>query len=232
MRCYARKGAYVFESTKDKHQSNFALSLNEDFIPAIRQNILALKAYIVRVHAAGDFYDEVYTDKWYEIAASLPDVAFFAYTRSWRSSTCSSELIAAVKRLGELPNFRMWLSCDQMTGRPPLWKHSPAAYMSTGDSDLPHYPVELVFRDKPETHMRRAKPSGALVCPYEQGLEAAKVKCTSCRLCFDPSRSVLRDFDRAMATMVAAEQQVESEFFDDFYPQTDPQGRQLVSIQC
>jgi hypothetical protein len=37
---------------------------------------------LVRVHESGDFYDREYAEKWSAIARALPDVIFFAYTKS------------------------------------------------------------------------------------------------------------------------------------------------------
>lgn len=35
----------------------------------------------VRIHDAGDFYDDTYTGRWLEIARAVPDVLFYAYTK-------------------------------------------------------------------------------------------------------------------------------------------------------
>jgi len=37
---------------------------------------------ILRIHSVGDFYSQEYYDKWMEIARQVPDVFFYAYTKS------------------------------------------------------------------------------------------------------------------------------------------------------
>lgn len=58
----------------------------------------------VRVHDSGDFYSDEYLDAWIEIARSVPDVLFYAYTKE----------VPRVKdraRAGDFPtNFRIILS--------------------------------------------------------------------------------------------------------------------------
>jgi len=45
--------------------------------------ILASSRKIVRVHQDGDFYSQEYLEKWKEIARLLPDVTFYAFTKSF-----------------------------------------------------------------------------------------------------------------------------------------------------
>jgi hypothetical protein len=38
---------------------------------------------VVRVHESGDFYSVEYFRKWLKIARKLPNIQFYAYTKSW-----------------------------------------------------------------------------------------------------------------------------------------------------
>jgi hypothetical protein len=49
----------------------------------------------VRIHAAGDFYNQDYFDMWLKLAASHPEVEFWAYTKS---------LKFWIKRLDQIPD--------------------------------------------------------------------------------------------------------------------------------
>jgi hypothetical protein len=40
-----------------------------------------VKPVAIRIHATGDFYSQSYLNKWIEIAAALPSVDFYAYTK-------------------------------------------------------------------------------------------------------------------------------------------------------
>lgn len=53
------------------------------------------EAKIIRVHVAGDFFNQSYFDAWMRVARFLPNVKFYAYTKS---------LGFWVKRLGSIPD--------------------------------------------------------------------------------------------------------------------------------
>jgi hypothetical protein len=46
------------------------------------QEIISKRADVIRIHDAGDFYNVRYINKWFEIANELPEVRFYAYTKS------------------------------------------------------------------------------------------------------------------------------------------------------
>jgi hypothetical protein len=134
---------------------------------------------VVRVHVAGDFYDEDYILCWRTIAERCPRTLFYSYTRSWRLP----ELMNQLEQLANRPNWKMIYSCDRETGVPdgPV----ECAYLMHGDGDLPPVPVRLAFRNYRRTVMHRAR--GAIVCPKETGVRndaARALTCTTCRLCF------------------------------------------------
>lgn len=192
-------------SVQRSHEANLEASRQANFISRMSSFIRDSLIPVVRVHASGDFYDAEYTDKWADIAQRCSDTKFFAYTRSWRKTPeTSPELIDAVYRLSMLDNVRLWLSCDRSTQVPPAWPRSPTAYLMFDDADEPKYPVDLVFRDRAKTPMRRTKVTKSLVCPYEQKNSRAAVSCSKCRLCFDNRRSTLKNFDAAFSGMTAS----------------------------
>jgi hypothetical protein len=88
-------------------------------------------ARVVRVHVAGDFYDEDYTQKWLEVIQELPHVQFFAYTRSWRVS----DILPSLIQLAREPNMHLWWSIDRETGGAPFVPGVRVAYMAINDID-------------------------------------------------------------------------------------------------
>lgn len=81
--CYARQGTYRFSTVQNKHEANLEASLSTEFVDNMIKEITDRKAKIIRIHSSGDFYSELYAQKWIVIAKELPDVLFYAYTKSW-----------------------------------------------------------------------------------------------------------------------------------------------------
>lgn len=189
--CYAKRGRYVMPSVKANLQSRALARERPGFVEYVVGQIDVWEIETVRIHASGDFDTVEYVERWIEIVERAPDATFYAYTRSWRVP----ELVPALRRLSRLPNMTLWFSADRETGRPPRWRGWPIAYVSTSDADLPRYPVDVVFRDKPKTLLKRT-PRGDFVCPVENGApyrnvpegQLCNVTCESCRVCFDSGR--------------------------------------------
>jgi hypothetical protein len=80
--CYAKKGAYAWSNVKPAFQKRYELSKTNDFISMMISEIIKKKASHVRIHDSGDFYSREYLHKWFKIMESLPDVQFYAYSKS------------------------------------------------------------------------------------------------------------------------------------------------------
>lgn len=83
--CYARNGTYLFPGTKAKHHANLAFVLED--LAAWRDAMVAelgAKRHrngYVRVHDAGDFFSDDYTNAWLEVMRARPEVTFYCYTK-------------------------------------------------------------------------------------------------------------------------------------------------------
>lgn len=79
--CYARQGFHGMSWVKNAKERRLAASLQEDFVSAIINEIVARKVKVLRLHDAGDFYSLKYLWDWLEIIERCPDVTFYAYTK-------------------------------------------------------------------------------------------------------------------------------------------------------
>jgi len=80
--CYARKmenWPNVYNSRHDK----LVASKIFQFEDAMVKEIIGRKFSIIRVHESGDFYDQTYLDKWFNIANRCSNVLFFIYTKTF-----------------------------------------------------------------------------------------------------------------------------------------------------
>lgn len=88
--CYARQGTYQFGNVKSAHEEKLALTQSETFVSDMineietwlkKRNTKHLK---VRIHDAGDFYNETYLNRWLEVMTHFVTdsrVSFYAYTK-------------------------------------------------------------------------------------------------------------------------------------------------------
>lgn len=84
--CYARVNSYRFSNVHAAHVRNLARTVDDlDGWTADMIDELTARRYRggkwVRIHDAGDFYSDAYTEAWLAIARATPDVTFYAYTR-------------------------------------------------------------------------------------------------------------------------------------------------------
>ena len=125
--CYAKNGFFNMPRVRNAYHSNFEASQHPEFVPAMIQAITDIGDDKFRIHAAGDFYSVAYIQAWQAIAEALPNISFFAYTRSWNVPT----LLPALEVLRALPNVQLFASLDDsMPDAPEGWR---IAYME-GDT--------------------------------------------------------------------------------------------------
>lgn len=121
--CYnadMRTDAFPFEKWRNNHwwAVNRTNDLREHLISELAE---APVSTAVRIHSSGDFFNSDYIQMWCLIAESLPNVSFWAYTRSWTTPT----LFPLLSRLRALPNVQLFASWDVTMPPPPLdWRIS------------------------------------------------------------------------------------------------------------
>lgn len=174
--CYG-KAFKRYPNVEKTHNRMLDASKQDDFVEKMVEEIKESGAKIVRIHVLGDFYSLSYTRKWIRIVRSLPDVVFYAYTRSF----ACPRILPALNDLRTLPNMVLWWAVDKTsTAQPPEGR---IAYMSLDDEDLPPEEASLVFRVMRKT--KKVKLNGVFVCPKETGKPTKDgLHCDSCKYCF------------------------------------------------
>jgi hypothetical protein len=81
--CYAKQGRYAMSNVVNARKHNLDLSQNPYFVDWVVSDLQRMrKVNTVRIHDSGDFYNQEYYDKWCAIATMLPDITFYAYTKT------------------------------------------------------------------------------------------------------------------------------------------------------
>lgn len=80
--CYASKGAYIWSNVKPAFQKRFEVTKQDNFPQLMMAEIVKKKATHVRIHDSGDFYSREYLQKWFKVIDSMPEVTFYAYSKS------------------------------------------------------------------------------------------------------------------------------------------------------
>lgn len=80
--CFGKQGRYRFPCLKEKLLRNYEASKQDDFVKRMVAEIYLNGCDTFRIHTVGDFYIGEYIDKWIAICYQLPDVQFYAYTKT------------------------------------------------------------------------------------------------------------------------------------------------------
>jgi len=116
-KCYAKKGKFEFGVAKRRHHENLLETFKPDFPSILMETCGEMltpgckprKIKYMRVHVAGDFYDEEYIRKWIKIVKESPEWRFWGTTRSWRIP----KLRDALEELRALTNIQLFGSTDE-----------------------------------------------------------------------------------------------------------------------
>lgn len=93
-KCYARKAERLYPTVSPCRELNYKASQADDFVRLMSDMIGRSKIEMVRIHESGDFYDQAYLDKWFEICRNNPSKRFLAFTKSYQLdfAECPSNL--------------------------------------------------------------------------------------------------------------------------------------------
>lgn len=180
--CYAKR---ITGPVHDVHLRNVGA-----LVPPIPEDCQAL-----RIHVSGDFDTPAYIMNWVSRLQARPEVAAWAYTRSWRCD----DLLPYLEQLRSLPNMQLFASMDPSTDELPptgwrrawLWRDHMNGQWSFEHrllnwSRMPDggkFLSTLRRLDSRNQITQDGTPS--YVCPEETG---HKADCVSCGYCFDGRR--------------------------------------------
>lgn len=80
--CYASKGAYIWSNVKPAFERRLEATKQDNFPSVMIAEIVKRKVDVVRIHDSGDFYSREYLHKWFKVMESLPNIQFYAYSKS------------------------------------------------------------------------------------------------------------------------------------------------------
>lgn len=94
-KCYAKKGKYIYAKPSQQARFDWAVRCMrspegmDEFVDvmtrAIRRECQRMGVAYFRIHDSGDFFSPNYVRAWLRIVRALPDIKFWAPTRSYRA---------------------------------------------------------------------------------------------------------------------------------------------------
>lgn len=126
--CYAdQRRRYRWSAVKLAQERRLSWTLEAlssgRFVPALVGLITARGDTHFRLHDSGDFFSSDYVDAWCDVARALPEVSFWAPTRSWalggRPRGDADPLLLGLCRLARLANVTVRPSALLLDDAPP-----------------------------------------------------------------------------------------------------------------
>lgn len=137
--CYAKQGSYTWNVVKNARKANLENSVKPAFVQwAISDLSRMRKVNTVRIHDSGDFYSQQYFDAWCQIARALPNLTFYAYTKSLHLDlTQAPKNLRITQSLGGLHDKRLNLTRPHSRIFATHADRKRAGYVDGNDSDIP-----------------------------------------------------------------------------------------------
>lgn len=184
--CYAHKMSQGRPGVLLRAQKNLQLAQRPDFAELVVGAIRLAAIEFCKIHVVGDFFSVEYIHAWSRVAALLPTVGFWTYTRAWRVPS----LIPALERLAAHENVAVFLSYDSATGIPPTIRGTRLAWLASHDEDVPLSPSHVAFRASVERHsVSLTRLGSSLVCPHQSGPTPQHLSCIDCGHCLPSEHS-------------------------------------------
>lgn len=139
--CYATQGNQWMQHGYKRRVAAYKATLNPNFKTLMVAELISEQVKILRIHDSGDFYSPQYMETWFEIANSLPNIVFYAYTKQvilmqklWDKKPKNFKLIQSLGgKFDKLidykkPHARIFTNIESLLD---------AGYADTSVSDLP-----------------------------------------------------------------------------------------------
>ena len=143
--CYGMKANHTFSNVIKSNETRYQMSLRDDFVANAMTELDKYKNVMyIRIHSTGDYYSQLYVEKWAEIVKTFPDKKFLSFTKRY-------DLVKPLRKLAGLSNMSMFESMDESKQRART--------------------MFKIARVKPEHHVTNEKefecPGGCPDCGYE-----------------------------------------------------------------
>ena len=175
--CYDATLRRIYKNYRAVEDYNYALvkyATKTDQTSIIRNTVskwlltAGAKDPYFRIHTGGEFFEEAYTQAWKQVILEMPDVKFWAYTRS----------LFVLPILAGLQNLTLMLSCDEDNKEEVLAMYDKYKTVSNiavawmGNTLPENFPIDRSVLTCPEI-------TGKMKNLAQQGV------CSRCRACID-----------------------------------------------
>lgn len=179
--CYARNAFHLYTTVQKSMARNWLWILQwekegEIHTPA-KELVQLIQTRSMRLYESGDFHSNYAVLLWAEVVRLLPDVKFWAYTRSFQLDFVPLLVHS---------NMMLWASADQQNKR-------RARKFCKKYSD---YGVKLAWGPWSRDDRRRHNigtgseiPQNSFVCPTTNGRMDTEAACIKCQLCIHRGRA-------------------------------------------
>lgn len=110
-RCFSASQEATYKNTRLQRWYNFDTikaamkSEDEEALTNLIKKSLPEKANVVRIHVAGDFFNQDYFDAWMYAAKDIPSVTFYFYTKSLNCWVNRLDMVGRGDKPGTIANF-------------------------------------------------------------------------------------------------------------------------------
>ena len=104
-RCFSASQEALYPAVRASRWHNLDLLKNSDDITSLILNSLPSKTKTVRIHVAGDFYNQNYFDAWLNVAEGNPGTNFYFYTKSLTFWLNRVNMVGRGHKPGKIKNF-------------------------------------------------------------------------------------------------------------------------------
>lgn len=158
------------EAGTDEAMAELLIEMLDRYVAEAERKRIPERDRIFRIHWDGDFFSLDYAAAWAHAIAQFPDVAFWAYTRSF------VEPVNVVPILVGIDNLRLYLSVDD-------WNREFAMVVA---AEYPEVLLAICTIDY-ETGRQIVGDRRSIVCPENAGkmplMKDGRGACVDCQLC-------------------------------------------------
>lgn len=112
--CYDMKSYIMYRDTRHSRNRNYLLSLQKDFVENMTNELKYLDVKHFRLHVGGDFYNQEYVNKWYEIIRKTPQIKFYAFTKKYNTLDLATNKPSNLILIGSINDYQA-KTYDRMT---------------------------------------------------------------------------------------------------------------------